>query len=389
MTAVRRTVRAVALLGVATLLTGCLHVHVQILSSDSMGGRDNHSDGGVAAREYVIDILDLVADGAVPGETGDAAFEQQFPEGVNVIAQITGTTRPDEYVVIGAHYDHHAHCGDIAGDTICNGATDNATGTAMVLEMAVRFRADPPDRTVVFALWDAEEDGLLGSQYYVNNPVVPLAQTVAYLNLDIQGANLLPTLRDTTFAIGAGSGGAPLEAAVDAAYSSSTLAGVQLSAIFGLFRSDYASFLGVNVPTVFFSDSTGPCYHTPGDEYEVVDLAKLDQQTEVLHRTASALAYDDPASPGSFVTPAWEARPTAVYADAVMLLQVMDTSMPDWDRFPQELRDSGQAQRDIVAGIVAGGPSEFGDDDVWPVLNAASEAINLLTYGDCDGFLVG
>lgn len=377
---------AVALMSTA-MLTGCLRYNVQQLSSDAMGGRNNNSPGGIAARDFVISILDDFSVGAMPGQTGDAAFKQTFPQGVNVLSRITGTSRPNEYVIIGAHYDHHASCGSIAGDNICNGATDNATGTAMVLEMAARFAANPPDRTVVFALWDAEEDSLLGSQYYVNNPVVPLASTVAYLNLDIQGANLLPTLRNHTFAIGAGSGGSAFEAAVDAAYAGSSLDGQQLSAIFGLFRSDYANFLGKNVPTVFFSDSTGPCYHTPDDEYEIVDFPKLEEQTEVLHHTASALAYDNPGSPGTFLTPVWEARPTVVYDDVVRLLDVIETSLPDWGRFPQNLYDSGIAQRDILAQIAADGPAAFDSNDHGAVLNAAVVAVDLLTYGDCDGFL--
>jgi hypothetical protein len=385
---VSRAVRALLVAGVsASLLSGCLRYNVQQLASDAMAGRNNNTPGGELARDWIIGILDDSTEGAIPGETGADAFKQTFPDGVNVLSKITGTTRPGEYVIIGAHYDHHGSCGNVGGDTICNGATDNATGVAMVIEMAERFAVDPPDRTVVFALWDAEEDGLKGSNYYVNNPVVPLASTVAYINLDIQGANLLPTLRNHTFAIGAGSGGAVLESVVDAAYAGSTLDGQQLSAIFGLFRSDYANFLGKSVPTVFFSDSTGPCYHTPKDEFEIVDWDKLDAQTEVLYETAVALAYDDPSSPGTFITPQWEARPTVVFEDVVRLLDVIETSLPDWDRFPTDLRDEGELHRANLAQIVADGPEAFDDADFGTVLLAANSAVTMLTYGDCDGFL--
>ena len=94
---------------------------------------------------------------------------------------------------------------------------------------------------------------------------------MAYLNLDIQGANLLPSLRGETFAVGASTGGQTLLDVVDDAYAPSSLHGNQLSAVFGLYRSDYANFLGKSVPTVFFTDSTGPCYHTPKDDETVVD----------------------------------------------------------------------------------------------------------------------
>lgn len=383
----RRLARTTVLVGAIALLTGCLRFDVAHLSSDRFDGRDNNTPGGVAARDYLIDTLAQYAPGAMAAQTGDAAYTQTFPDGVNVLGRVTGTTRPDEHVIIGGHYDHHSYCGSSDGDIICNGATDNATGAAMVLEAARRFAADPPDRTVVFALWDAEEDGLLGSKHYVEHPVLPLAQTVAYLNMDIMGADLLPTLRSNTFAIGAETGGATLQDAVGTAYDESTLDGVQLSALFGQYRSDYASFVGKQVPTVFFTDSTGPCYHTVDDELEIVDFPKLEQQTDVLYRTAATLAYDDPADPGTFVTPTWESRPAVTHDDAAGLLGVMERSMPDWGRFPQALRDQAGGHRNTLAAIVAGGPENFDDADVGPVLNAAVFAVSMLTYGECDGFL--
>ena len=99
--------------------------------------------------------------------------------------------------MVGAHYDHlGSSCPTaVAGDTICNGATDNATGVAATLAIgrAIAAQSKPPRRSVILAFWDREEDGLLGSQFYTQNPLVPLADTVGYVNFDIQGANLLPT----------------------------------------------------------------------------------------------------------------------------------------------------------------------------------------------------
>ena len=101
----------------------------------------------------------------------------------------------------------------MAGDTICNGATDNAAGVAATLAIgrAIATQSTPPRRSVILAFWDREEDGLLGSQFYTQNPLVPLAATVGYVNFDIQGANLLPSLRNTTFAVAAETGGARLK----------------------------------------------------------------------------------------------------------------------------------------------------------------------------------
>lgn len=104
----------------------------------------------------------------------------------NVIATIPGSKRPDEYVVYMAHWDHLGRTLGESGDTIFNGAVDNATGTAGLLVIAAAFKEAPlpPERTVVFLALTAEEDGLLGSAYYVDNPVFPLSQTVAALNMD-------------------------------------------------------------------------------------------------------------------------------------------------------------------------------------------------------------
>ena len=104
----------------------------------------------------------------------------------NVIAKITGASRPNEFILYGAHWDANGQNGaDKKGDTIRNGAVDNAIGTAAVLEIARAFKAgEAPARTVLFALWTAEEKGLLGADYYAAHPLYPLATTAAVINLD-------------------------------------------------------------------------------------------------------------------------------------------------------------------------------------------------------------
>jgi Zn-dependent M28 family amino/carboxypeptidase len=109
----------------------------------------------------------------------------------NVIGKIPGTARPDEAVLYGAHWDHlGVGLADAQGDRIYNGAVDNASGVAGVLELARLFRqASPPARSVYFIGFTAEEKGLLGSEYYAAHPVTPLATTVALLNLDVMNVN--------------------------------------------------------------------------------------------------------------------------------------------------------------------------------------------------------
>ena len=104
----------------------------------------------------------------------------------NVIGILPGATHPNEVVLYGAHWDANGRNGpDASGDAIRNGAVDNATGTAELLEIARAFARGPrPARSIIFAAWTAEEKGLIGSEYYAAHPAKPLASTVAVINLD-------------------------------------------------------------------------------------------------------------------------------------------------------------------------------------------------------------
>ncbi|HEY9552201.1 M28 family metallopeptidase [Allosphingosinicella sp.] len=113
----------------------------------------------------------------------------------NVIGILPGSERPDEYVIYTAHWDHLGICEPVDGDNICNGALDNATGTAGLVALAeAHAKAGPADRSLVFLAVTAEESGLLGSAYYGANPVYPLSQTVGGINMD--GLNVAGNTRD-------------------------------------------------------------------------------------------------------------------------------------------------------------------------------------------------
>ena len=115
----------------------------------------------------------------------------------NVVAWLEGTEAPDETVFYVAHWDHLGRDAGLAGDQIFNGAADNASGTAGLLEIAAAFaRAGALRRSVVFLAVTAEEQGLLGSRYYAGQPLYPTAQTVAAFNMDV--LNLLGRTRDVT-----------------------------------------------------------------------------------------------------------------------------------------------------------------------------------------------
>ena len=124
----------------------------------------------------------------LPGVTFGASYnvDHQVIVSKNVVGVLPGKTRPDEHVIYSAHWDHlGVGLPDARGDTIYNGAVDNATGVAALLEIGRMYAAAPqPDRSVVFLAVTAEEKGLLGSEYYAANPLYPLATTVADINMD-------------------------------------------------------------------------------------------------------------------------------------------------------------------------------------------------------------
>lgn len=110
-----------------------------------------------------------------------------YNKSYNVIGKITGTKRPDEVIIYSAHWDHLGiGRPDVTGDSIYNGALDNATGTAGLLELARAFKSmkTKPERTIIILSVTAEEQGLLGSKYYAENPVYPVDKTVANINMD-------------------------------------------------------------------------------------------------------------------------------------------------------------------------------------------------------------
>ena len=120
----------------------------------------------------------------------------------NVVGILPGTERPDEYVLYSAHWDHPGRCEAVKGDDICNGAVDNASGSAGLVALAeAQVKAGPAKRSQVFLSLTVEESGLLGSKYYAENPIYPLAKTVGGVNMD--GLNVVGRARDFVV-IGAG-----------------------------------------------------------------------------------------------------------------------------------------------------------------------------------------
>jgi Zn-dependent M28 family amino/carboxypeptidase len=110
----------------------------------------------------------------------------EFNTSKNVVGKVTGSTYPDETIILTAHWDHFGIGESIDGDSIYNGAVDNATGTAAIMEIGRQFASldTKPERTIVLLAVTAEEQGLLGAQYYAENPIYPVDKTGANINID-------------------------------------------------------------------------------------------------------------------------------------------------------------------------------------------------------------
>jgi TolB protein len=227
--------------------------------------------------------------------SGHVDVKATFAEGVNVAGIIPGRGRlANETVVIGAHYDHLGHGGKGSmrpNDTgIHNGADDNASGTAAVLVAAKKLhdlmRKTPDHRTIVLALFSAEEVGLGGSAYFVEHLPVPLASIKAMVNLDMVGA----MKDDKLVALGA-------ESAPEWKPLLETLSGETKLAITssgdGYGPSDQTSFYAKQIPVLHFFTGTHERYHTPDDDADAINFAGAERIADLTARVAAAIARGD------------------------------------------------------------------------------------------------
>jgi len=229
----------------------------------------------------------------------------------NVVARIRGREAPDECVVYTAHWDHVGRNTALAGDQIFNGAVDNATGTAALVELAQAYAALPerPRRSVYFVATTAEEKGLLGAEYYARNPLRPLAQTVAILNLDAHFPyGSYPAM--TTPGLGLSELDEVMGRAAAALGRTLQPDGAPEAGAF--YRNDTYPFVKRGVPSLFsvgnpsdqepedspvhraLLDYVQNKYHKPGDEYDAAtwDLTGVEEDVRVYFACGLELAND-------------------------------------------------------------------------------------------------
>lgn len=246
----------------------------EVIAFDAVPGKLPIAVVIVDKQHYESLALDVFND-AVQVEV-KADIQKQTKRARNVLALSPGTS--GEMITIGAHFDHLGWGGEGSlapgVHAIHNGADDNASGTAMVLELAEMWGANlggplPRERGVLFCFWSAEERGLLGSDYWVENPTIPLERVLANINLDMVGR-----VGESKITVGSASTGdcfAPALEAMQTYYATSEIdfkLNVMSGSLPGGGGSDHMSFHKKSIPAIFFFSGLHSDYHKPSDDAE-------------------------------------------------------------------------------------------------------------------------
>lgn len=221
---------------------------------------------------------------------------------VNVVARVPGrdTKLKDEYVLFSAHQDHDGERYAVSGDNIWNGADDNATTAVALLAIGRAMSAQPGRRSALFIWHGSEERGLMGSRWYVKHPTVPLRSIIAVLNGDMMGRNdpgtasllgALPPHRNSPELVemAQAANTAVSQFAIDSSWDDpSHREG-------WYYRSDHLPYARAGVPALFFTTLLHADYHTPFDNPDRIDIAKLTRMTRWMYMTGRTVADADKA----------------------------------------------------------------------------------------------
>jgi hypothetical protein len=283
---------ALALNAARTSITSAeLQQHVDALSDDTFEGREAGSRGGRAAGGYLVKLLQQYR---LRGGGDNGSFYQSFGNGYrNILAVLEGSDPQfkQQVILVGAHYDHvgYGNSTNSYGPIgyIHNGADDNASGTAGLLEIIEAFGKlpEPPKRTILFAFWDGEEKGLLGSEHWVGQPTIPLERIRAAINLDMIGR-----LRKQRLEIFGSRTAAGWRRLVSRQNGDSPL---QLDFTWEMTpNSDHYTFYAKRIPVLMLHTGLHDDYHRPSDDADKVNAEGMQQVSRLLFNLTYALAEE-------------------------------------------------------------------------------------------------
>ncbi|MCG7502857.1 M28 family metallopeptidase [Tenacibaculum sp. Mcav3-52] len=293
-----------------TITAKDLGKHLFIYASDEFEGRNTGEPGQKKAVKYLKDFY--VSQGVASPLGGDDYFQEvpseylsnnrrgmTLKDSENVVAFIKGTEKPDEIVVISAHLDHEG----VKNGEIYNGADDDGSGTVAILEIAEAFKqaADAskgPKRSILFLHVTGEEKGLLGSKYYTENPIFPLANTVTNLNIDMIGRvdDRHKGNPNYVYLIGSDKLSTELHNISEAMNKKYT--NIDLDYKYNddndpnrfYYRSDHYNFAKHNIPIIFYFNGTHADYHRPTDTPDKINYEMLENRTRLVFHTAWEVA---------------------------------------------------------------------------------------------------
>jgi len=293
-----------------TITAKDLGKHLFIYASDEFEGRNTGEPGQKKAVKYLKDFY--VSQGIASPLGGNDYFQEvpseylsnnrrgmTLKDSENVVAFIKGTEKPDEIVVISAHLDHEG----VKNGEIYNGADDDGSGTVAILEIAEAFKqaADAgkgPKRSILFLHVTGEEKGLLGSKYYTENPIFPLANTVADLNIDMIGRvdDRHKGNPNYVYLIGSDKLSTELHNISEAMNKKYT--NIDLDYKYNddndpnrfYYRSDHYNFAKNNIPIIFYFNGTHADYHRPGDTPDKINYDLLENRSRLIFHTAWEIA---------------------------------------------------------------------------------------------------
>ena len=276
-----------------------------VYASDYFEGRETGTRGQKKAVDFIRQFYSSHAINAAQGtedyfQPMELNIKGKMVKTENVAAIIEGSEFPDEYIVISSHLDHVG----IQNGMIHNGADDDGSGSVSLLEIAEAFQeaaaaGQGPKRSILFLHVTGEEKGLLGSAYYANNPLYPLAITMVNLNVDMIG-RLDPKREDKDpnyiYLIGADKISQELHDISEATNKRYTQ--IKLDYTFNddkdpnrfYYRSDHYNFAKKNIPVIFYFNGTHEDYHAPGDTPDKINYEMLAKRSQLIFHTAWELA---------------------------------------------------------------------------------------------------
>jgi len=285
-----------------------LKTHLYTFASKEFEGRRVGESGQKKAvnflKEYYIkeNIAPAINDSTYFQYIPKSYFPKDIKASENVIAYIKGSEKPEEFIVISGHLDHMG----VKKDKIYYGADDNGSGTVAIMEIAQAFKAaqkkgQQPKRSLIFIHFTAEEIGLQGSKYYVENPIFKLENTMANLNIDMIGRVDKSHKDNPNYIYIIGADRISKELHNVSENVNNKFYNLDFDYTYNedgdpnryYFRSDHYNFAKNNIPSIFYFNGVHADYHAPTDTADKINFELLEKRTRLIFSTAWYLANQD------------------------------------------------------------------------------------------------